>query len=219
MDALESELREELIEITNRLSTRGLIRGSGGNLSVRLNADEILITPTQLPKGYLREKDIVVIDSRGELLRGERPPSLETQFHLAAYETRPDAEAVVHAHPMITTAFTVAGKTIPAGVLPEFEILFPDGVPTVPYETPATRDLADVCREYIANYDIIVLSYHGTLAVGHSLTMAWMTTEHLETCMEVLFYAECLGGAQPLPEARVKLLREIHKRITAYGDN
>ncbi len=216
MDALESELREELIEITNRLSTRGLIRGSGGNLSARLNKEEILITPTQLPKGFLREEDIVVINPQGEMLRGKKPPSLETGFHLAAYEARPDAEAVVHAHPMITTAFTVAGKSIPTGILPEFEILFPEGVPTVPYETPATQDLAEACREYIAAHDIIVLSYHGTLAVGHSLTMAWMTTEHLETCMEVLFYAECLGGCKPLPEAKVNILREVHKRMTAY---
>lgn len=76
MDALEHELREELIEITNRLSSRGLIRAAGGNLSVRLNESEILITPTRLAKGYLREEDIVVVDMQGHPLRGDFPPSM-----------------------------------------------------------------------------------------------------------------------------------------------
>jgi L-fuculose-phosphate aldolase len=212
MEPLEHELRQELIEITNRLSSRGLIRAAGGNLSVRLNEEEILITPTRLAKGYLREEDIVVIDKQGHLLRGDRAPSSDTAFHLTAYTARPDAEAVVHATPLITTAFTVAGRGIPTGVLPEFEIFFPDGVPEVPYETPFSRDLAEVCRPYLKMYDIIVIGHHGTLSLGHSLTMAWLATEHLETCMEMLFYAECLGGAQPLPEETVKLMRELHQQ-------
>lgn len=212
MDPFETQLRQELIEITNRLSSRGLIRAAGGNLSVRLNDDEILITPTRLAKGFLREEDIMVVDHKGHLLRGDRPPSMDTAFHIAAYEARPDAEAVIHAHPLITTAFTVAGKEIPSGILPEFEIFFPNGVPTVPYETPATRDLAETCRPYLKDFDLIVLAHHGTLSLGHSLTMAWMATEHLETCMEVLFYAECLGGAHPLPGDKVNLLREIHRQ-------
>jgi L-fuculose-phosphate aldolase len=212
MDSLEQELRQEMIEITNRLSSRGLIRAAGGNLSVRLNDKEVLITPTRLAKGYLREEDIVVIDLKGHLTRGSLPPSVDSRFHLAAYEARPDAEAVVHAHPLITTAFTVAGKAIPTGILPELEIFFPNGVPTVPYETPASQDIIDLCKPYLAGNDIIVMSHHGTLSVGHSLTMAWMVTEHLETCMEVLFYAECLGGANPLPEEKVNILRNLRRR-------
>lgn len=212
MDPLEFELRQELIEITNRLSSRGLIRAGGGNLSVRLDGESYLITPTRLAKGYLRENDIVVIDQNGRLVRGDRPPSMDTAFHLAAYRARPDADAVVHAHPLITTAFSVAGKAIPEGILPEFEIFFPRGVPVVPYETPASQDLTETCQPFLKDHDLIVLAHHGTLSLGRSLTLAWMATEHLETCMEILFYAECLGGAQPMPEEQVNLLRDIHKR-------
>jgi L-fuculose-phosphate aldolase len=215
MDPLELELRQEMIEITNRLSSRGLIRAAGGNLSVRLNAEELLITPTRLAKGYLREEDIVVVDSQGHLLRGQNAPSSDMAFHLAAYAARPDAEAVVHAQPLITTAFTIAGREIPTGVLPELEIFFPDGVPVVPYSTPYSRDLAEVCQPFLKMYDIIVLGQHGTLSLGHSLTMAWLATEHLETCMEMLFYAECLGGAQPLPEETLNLLRDLRRQDKA----
>ena len=212
MDPFEKQLRQEMIEITNRLSSRGLIRAAGGNLSVRLNDAELLVTPTRLPKGFLREDDIVVVDTQGHLLRGENAPSSDMAFHLAAYAARPDAEAVVHAQPLITTAFTIAGREVPTGVLPELEIFFPDGVPVVPYSTPYSRDLAEVCQPYLKMYDIIILGYHGTLSIGHSLTMAWLATEHLETCMEMLFYAECLGGAQPLPEETLNLLRDLRRQ-------
>lgn len=215
MTQKEHELREELIEFSNRLSVRGLIRGSSGNISARLAPDQILITPTQLPKGYLRKSDIVMIDHRGKRTHGNHPPSMDTELHLAVYRARPDAQAVIHAHPVITTAFSIVGKTIKKGLLPEFDYLFPKGVPIVPYHPQAANDLSAICGDYIAKNDVIILSHHGTLAVGHSLMMAWMLTEHLETCFEVLFYAECLNGKNPLSEEQANSLREINKRNKA----
>lgn len=212
MNSNECQLREELIEFSNRLSLRGLIRGSSGNISTRLDENRILITPTQLPKGYLRESDIVLIDDKGSRLQGRHPPSMDTEFHLAAYQARPDIQAVIHAHPVITTAFSLVGKSIQKGVLPEFDFLFPKGVPIVPYKPQALLELSELCGSYIAENDIIILSHHGTLAVGHSLMMAWMLTEHIETCFEVVFYAECLNGTNPLSEKQANLLREVHKR-------
>jgi L-fuculose-phosphate aldolase len=212
MPPIETELREELIEFSNRLAASGLIRGSSGNISVRLDENQILITPTQMPKGYLREADIVLIDNLGKVIRGNHPPSMDTEFHISAYLARPDAQAVIHAHPIITTAFSLVGKSIQSGMLPDFDFFFPKGVPIVPYKPQATQELSEICGSYIAENDIVILSHHGTLAVGHSLMMAWMLTEHLETCFEVNFYAECLSGAKPLTETHANMLREISKR-------
>ncbi len=117
----EQELREELIEFSSRLSLQGLIRGSSGNISTRLDSNQILITPSQLPKGYLRNVDIVVIDNTGKRLRGKHPPSKDIEFHLAAYRARPDVKTVIHAHPVITTAFSLIGKSLENGILPEFD--------------------------------------------------------------------------------------------------
>jgi L-fuculose-phosphate aldolase len=217
MDQKERELREELVEFTNRLSLRGLIRGSSGNISSRLDDQLILITPTRLPKGYLRESDIVIIDEHGAFIRGHHPPSMDTEFHLSAYQARPDAQAVIHAHPVITTAFSLVGKSIQKGILPEFDLLFPRGVPVVPYKPQAAHELSEICGRYIAQHHIVILSHHGSLAVGHSLMMAWMLTEHLETCYEIVFYAECLGGEHALSENQANLLRELNKTNKAKG--
>ncbi len=212
MTSIEQDLRQELIEFANRMTLSGLIRGSSGNVSSRLDEERILITPTQLPKGYLREGDIVLIDTDGKVIEGKYLPSMDTEFHLAAYRARSDAQAVIHAHPVITTAFSLVGKTISKGILPEFDYLFPKGVPIVPYQLQPSQEISAACGKYIAEYDIVILSNHGTLAVGKSLMMAWMLTEHLETCFEVIFYAECLAGATPMPGDQVNLLREVHKR-------
>jgi L-fuculose-phosphate aldolase len=211
MTSFESELREELIEFSNRLSLRGLIRGASGNISARLDDEHILITPTQLPKGYLREADIILIDNEGNKLSGKHLPSMDTDFHLAAYQARPDAQAVINARPVVTTAFSLVGKNIPNGTLPEFDFLFPKGVPVVPFKPQASKELSDICGSYIAEFDIVILSHHGTLAVGHSLMMAWMLTEHLETCFEIFFYAECLSKENPLKESQTNLLREVNR--------
>lgn len=208
----EQELREELIEFSSRLYLRGLIRGSNGNISTRLDSNQILITPTQLPKGYLRDVDIVVIDNTGKRLRGKHPPSMDTEFHLAAYHARPDAKAVIHAHPVITTAFSLIGKSIENGTLPEFDFFFPNGVPIVPYKPQTPHELPAISGDYLVNNDIVILSHHGTLAIGHSMMMAWMLTEHLETCFEVVFYAKCLDGKNPLTENQANLLRDINRR-------
>jgi L-fuculose-phosphate aldolase len=217
MDQLERELREELVEFSNRLSLRGLIRGSSGNISSRLDDQLILITPTRLPKGYLRGSDIVTVDEQGTLIRGHHPPSTDTEFHLAAYQARPDAQAVIHAHPVITTAFSLVGKSIQKGILPEYDLLFPRGVPIVPYKPQAPHELSEICGNYVAQHDIVILSHHGTLAVGHSLMMAWMLTEHLETCYEVSFYAECLRSDHTLSENQANLVRELNKQNKTMG--
>ncbi len=211
----ERKLREDIVEIARRLYQAGYIRGADGNISVRLSGEEILMTPTRAAKGFIDAEDLVVVDLAGKLLRGNLEPSLEARFHLAAYREREDIAAVVHAHPPMTIAFTVAGEGIPTGVLPEMEILFPGGIPIMPYETPATQDLADQIRPVIHDHDAIVMAHHGTITVGADVFDAWMKVEHLEACMQILFLAECLGGARQLPAEKIAELDAIRKRVLA----
>ncbi len=85
-------------------------------------------------------------------------------------------------------------------------------MPIVPNIPQATHELPGVCGDYLAENDIVILSHHGALAIGHSMMMAWMLTEHLETCFEVAFYAKCLDDKSQLTENQVNLLRDINRR-------
>jgi L-fuculose-phosphate aldolase len=214
-DMSEQELRESICEVGRRLYQAGLIRGSDGNLSIRLSNNEILITPSGTAKGFLNPDDLIVVNLNGELLRGERKPSLETHFHLAAYQERGDVQAVVHAHPPKTVAFTVAGREYPKHIMPEIDLLFPMGVPVAPYETPGTQKLADGLRPYFNEYDLVVLSHHGTVCLGHNIYEAWIKTEHLEACAEIYAIAETLGGLAPLPEGKLPELQALRQKVLA----
>jgi L-fuculose-phosphate aldolase len=210
---LEWKLRKDIVEIARRLYQAGYIRGADGNLSIRLSDEKILITPSRSAKGFMRPEDMLVINLGGELLKGNLRPSAETAFHIAAYRERPDISSVIHAHPPMAVAFTVAKMDIPTGALPELEVLFPGGIPVVPYETPGTQALAEKIRPVIREHDIAVMAHHGTIAVGEDVFNAWMKTEHLEACMEILFLAESLGGSHKLPQDKLVELEEIRRRV------
>jgi L-fuculose-phosphate aldolase len=210
---LEWKLRKDIVEIAKRLYQAGYIRGADGNLSIRLSDEKILITPSRSAKGFMRPEDMLVINLGGELIKGNLRPSSETAFHLAAYQERSDISSVIHAHPPMAIAFTVAKMDIPTGVLPELEVLFPGGIPVVPYETPGTQALGDKIRPVIREHDITVMAHHGTIAVGEDVFDAWMKTEHLEACMEIIFLAESLGGSHKLPQDKLVELEEIRRRV------
>jgi len=86
----EPELRQHLVEICHRLYRQGMIAAGDGNVSARFDDDRVLVTPTGLHKGFIRESDLVVTDLSGKLLRGTRKPSSEFLMHELVYAERPD---------------------------------------------------------------------------------------------------------------------------------
>jgi len=97
---------ERLCEACRRLHARNLLVASDGNLSVRRDDGGILITPSGVNKDRLRPEDVVLLEPSGRVSGGI--PSSEHRFHRAIYEACPEARAVVHAHPPITIAWTLA---------------------------------------------------------------------------------------------------------------
>jgi L-fuculose-phosphate aldolase len=215
MAANERQLRRDICEVGRRLYQSGLAVGSDGNLSVLLNEEEILISPTRVCKGFMEPDDIIKVDRTGNKLSGLLPPSLETAMHLAAYEERRDICAVVHAHPPVSIAFTVAGLAMPQCVLPEVEVLFGGQIPVAEYATPGGPALADSIRKPIRDKDAVILAHHGMLSVGQDIFQAFMKMEHAEATAKVILYARQLGGEKKLSEASLEGLRALRQRLVA----
>ena len=89
-----------------RLYDRQLTTASGGNISLRINADLFCITPSALDKGLLTFEDIAVVTLDGKNLTPALRLSIETEMHRLILISRPDCDAVVHAHPTYVSAFT-----------------------------------------------------------------------------------------------------------------
>ena len=134
----ERRLREEMLKFGRLCYERHLLVAMDGNLSALLPDGSILCTKAGCHKGFLTDDDLVVIDRQGRKLRGSGNPTSEMAMHLAVYEERPDVRAVVHCHPPMAIAFTIAGQSMARCVLPEV-VLTMGTIPTVPYETTGTK--------------------------------------------------------------------------------
>lgn len=199
-----------IADVCRRLYERGLIAGPDGNVSVRLSDGSILVTPSGMSKGIVTAEDLVVVDMEGRELVGSRSPSSELRMHLRIYQRRPDARAVVHAHPPTATGFAVAGESFMAPVLPEV-ILQMGAVPLVPYATPGTDALADALEPYLARHDAVLLANHGATTLGRTLTEAHHRMESLEHAARILLAARAVGRVQELGAADVEALRSRHE--------
>ena len=165
---------ESLLDAGRRLGARGLIAASEGNLSVRLDADRMLVTPAGRRKDELVADDLVVVwlghEDRDHRSPNGQAPTSDLAIHLAAYAARGDIGAVAHAHLPASMALTLAGEVPDPGALPEMTILLPR-LPYVAFGMPGSADLA--ARVAIALSDgpeplatAVLLERHGAIAVG-----------------------------------------------------
>ncbi len=209
----EASIRALMVEMGRRLWERGLIGACEGNLSVRLDHDRILCTPSGLSKGHLRVADLVVIRPDGTPVHGGTPSS-EIKLHLRCYAKREDCAAVVHAHPPVATALTLVGETIPSGVMPEADLVL-GPVPLVPYSTPGTEEVPDRLEPFLADHKTFLLSHHGAATLGRDLPDACDRMESLERVARVLWLARSLGSIRPLSPADASVLEAagLHGRL------
>ena len=183
-----------------QLAARGLIAGRDGNLSVRLGAERVLVTPSGYIKALVTAADMVEVDLAGTpRKRGSRKPTSELDLHLRILRSRPDVQAIVHAHPPAATGFAVAGEEIPGNLLPE--LIFVVGpVPLVPFGMPGTPELGDRVVPYLEGkrHNALLLANHGAVTMGSTLDEAWIRMETLEHAARIIWFARSIGEPQAL---------------------
>ena len=209
----EQKFRKEIV-YTNRVCVEsGVIRSSDGNISIRLEDDRFLVTPSGLYKRCLKPKQLLIVNHQGEVIKGQGSlkPSSELLMHLEAYRQREDIGAVLHAHPPYSTALTIAGIPFPTDIVPEVLALLGE-IPSAPYATPGTQDLALSISDLIKTHNAILLSNHGSLTVGKTLEEALLALERMELAAQLYTLAHNMGKIIPLPEEEIKRLRAIREQ-------
>lgn len=202
-----------IVRACRRLDARGLVAGPDGNVSVRVGAGRLLVTPAGWTKADVEPDALVEVDLSGTVRGGGGRPSSELGMHLAAYAARPDVNAVVHAHPPAATGFAVAGGDFMAPVLPEI-ILLVGRVPLVPYATPGTPALAEALAPWLSGHDAFLLASHGATTLGATLDQALQRMESLEHAARILLAARAAGQVRELTPAQVEEL-EARRRAAS----
>lgn len=213
----ESSARKQIVEIGRLLYERSYVVSSDGNISVRLDENTVLATPTMMCKGRMTEDDLALTDLDGKPLSDKRASS-ELAMHLLIYRERPDINAVCHAHPPHGTAFAVAGLAIDKPILSEV-ILTLGCVPLTDYGTPSTDELTEAMRPFVKHHNALLMANHGAVAYGGDLWQAFDRLETLEHTAKIAILAKALGGAQDLPGEAIEKLINIREKAGYLGES
>jgi L-fuculose-phosphate aldolase len=213
MAKTEREYRQDIIDVGKLVFQKGWVAANDGNLTIRLDRDRILATPTGICKGMMDHDDLIIVDMKGQKIEGKRECTSEIAMHLTVYELRPDIRSVVHAHPPVATGFATAGRALNLALLPEV-IIGLGCVPLADYGLPGTPELTRPMLPLIPKYDAIMMGNHGAVCYGPDVYKAFFKMETVEHFARINFVAEMLGGAKALPRVEVDKLLDSRTR---YG--
>ncbi|MBS0201441.1 MAG: class II aldolase/adducin family protein [Planctomycetes bacterium] len=190
----ERELRRQLCEFVRRGCRQRLLISTEGSFSARLDEDSFLITPSQQDRFTLDVNDLVLV--RGDTCSGDSRPSRATLAHREIYRRHPDIKAVVFAHPVNATAFSVTNATLDARTIPESYIFLRD-VARVPYGIQYQPD-GPIAEYLSARSPAALLENDGVVVVGTSILDAFDRLEVLETTSEAIINSRLVGDITPM---------------------
>ena len=208
------EEKQEVLDACRRIVAAGLVAGSSGNVSRRVEGADgaplVAITASRVPYDHLTPGDVLVIDFEGDPVEGEGVPSSETLAHLAAYKARDDVAAVIHTHSTYASALAVAGLEIPP-LLDEQVVTLGGAVPVTEYGMAGSQELADKACAALGDGNAVLLRNHGVLGVGADLEEAAAVCELVERLARIYVLALGLGRATPLPEPVVEAEKKMFR--------
>ena len=207
----ERQHREDICRFGRLLHDKGFVAATDGNLSVRLDHESILSTPTGMSKGMMEPEDLVVVDLGGRKMTGRRNVSSEIAMHLLIYRLRPDVRGIVHAHPVTATGYAAAGLPLNQALISEI-VLALGCIPLARYGTPGTPELTQALESLVPQYDAILMANHGVVSYGEDLLRAYMKMETVEHFAKITMVTHLLGRQQLLSDEDVGKLMEARTR-------
>jgi L-fuculose-phosphate aldolase len=202
--------RKEVARFMRRLYKHGLTTTSGGNISLRLSDELILITPSATDKGRMKWKEVGIVTIFGENLTPDLKLSIETTMHLSIYKKKKEVLAIIHAHPVFASLFTAIKAKINTSLTAEAKAILGDPL-FVRYAVMGSPALADVAAENILKSDVLLLENHGILTSGSNLLQAFDKIEVLENAAKMTLMTEMTGRKRPLDKARILELERLFR--------
>ena len=211
---LFEEIRNEIANLGKKIAVSGFNLGTWGNISARIDENKFAITPSGIAYKVITAKDIVVIDLTGNIIEGNKKPSIELPLHSAIYRAKENVSAIVHTHSVCCTAFAIARKPIPATCEDMIQIVGGQ-VGVAEYFLPGSKELAQSAVTTLGNKSACLMANHGLITVANNLNEANKIAQIVEKSAQSVIYANSLGGAVELPQNDIDFMRDFY--LNEYG--
>lgn len=211
---MDIQKRQKLIQYGKKMVENNLTFSTGGNLSIRIDDRSFLITPSGMAYESLKERDLVVMTSEGQILKGDRKPSSEWHMHGAIYDARPEINVLIHTHSPYVSVVSSLGEELP----PISYLIASAGTRTVPlarYETFGTKELGEAAVEAMGNCKAVMLANHGLIAGGDTLAQAFSLAQEIEFC--AFMYVTALSTGKKINFIPDDKMDEVIEKFNGYG--
>lgn len=214
---IKGEYKQKIVDAGNLMVSLGLTVGTWGNISLRdTETGLIYIKPSGMPYADITSDDVVVMNSAMEVVDGHRKPSIEFHFHIAIMNARKDVNAVIHTHPIYSSAFAATRMDIP-GISEDFVQIVGDKVINCKYSLPGTAELADNVVEALADRNAVMIPNHGTVCVGSDIAGALKICHVVEKSAHVYILAKILGEPQVISDDDMDAMQDFARNHYGQG--
>jgi len=207
------ELKKELYEAHLILEKYGLVAHTSGNVSVRID-DYVIIKPSGIPYNILTPEDFVTTDLDGNIIEGNKKPSIDTQTHLYIYKNSPSTNSIIHTHSPYATVWAIWGKSIPVYCTAHADV-FGEEIPVTEYAPVGSEAIGKAVINAVGKSGAVLLRKHGVMILGNSINDALKKAIFLEEIARTSFLASINEKIEPLPKNEVDHLYLQHH--TKYG--
>jgi L-fuculose-phosphate aldolase len=209
------EVKAAVLAAAKTMYARGLVEGTAGNVSGRVDDGTVIVTPSSLSYEAMTIDDLVQVDLDGEVVAGDRSPTSEKGVHLAAFAAYPEVGGVVHCHATYASMFAVAHQAIPAAI-DEFIVYIGGEVPICDYFPSGSDGLATEVASKLGDRSATLMANHGLVAIGKSVDDALHSAAVVEHNAQIFWGAKLLGGVVELPEKPFKNFTNVYNYIREY---
>ncbi|MGA2930513.1 MAG: class II aldolase/adducin family protein [Acidimicrobiales bacterium] len=190
---------EQIVAAAKELLEKGLVEGTSGNISARMEDGNIAVTPSSLDYRIMEVEDIVIVNPAGDVVSGERGPTSEKYLHLAVMAAYDDIAVCIHSHAVHATMFAVAQQDIPS-CIDEFTVYLGGDIHCTEYAPSGSPDLAEQVVKALEDRGAALIANHGMVAIGTNMQKTMHNTALVERSARIIWGAKQLGAIYPLPE-------------------
>jgi len=207
---VHTELKKEIIEAALQIKQYGLIALSGGNVSVRLDDGNVLVTPSGMSYEGMKPDDILLMKPDGEVIEGKLRPSVDTVALLYIYEHMPQVNAIIHTHQPYASAVGLIADELPVACTTLANVTL-GAVTVAPYTSPASLQMGKETVAHIGDKRAVILKHHGVVTVGGNLKEALYAAIYMEESAKSYLAAKAAGEVTLMTPEQVDNAVDVFK--------